>query len=105
MLGPEWRKQRPRVLHLRGRIALRDALGASDGGRLVMHITELPIKCPVAPLEFVMLADDYLRKRGLRERTEIVYVTPLDGAFTKPVASRELGHHLVQRGITSSPTS
>lgn len=50
-----------------------------------------------------MLADDYLRERGLRERTEIVYVTPLDGAFTKPVASRELGHHLEQRNIHVEP--
>ena len=51
----------------------------------------MPIKCPVAPLEFTFLADDFLTGRGLRDRTEIVFVTPLDGAFTKPVASRALG--------------
>jgi sulfide:quinone oxidoreductase len=68
-------------------------------GRLVVHLTEMPIKCPVAPLEFTFLADDFFRRRGLRDDVEIVYVTPLDGAFTKPVASRELGHLLSERGV------
>ncbi|MBK8756083.1 MAG: NAD(P)/FAD-dependent oxidoreductase [Actinomycetales bacterium] len=103
MLGDEWHRSVGEFYTFEGAIALRDALRRFDGGRVVMHITELPIKCPVAPLEFVMLADDYLRERGLRERSEIVYVTPLDGAFTKPVASRELGHHLEQRNIPVEP--
>ena len=103
MLGPEWRKSVHDFYTYEGMLALKKALKEFRGGRLVMHITELPIKCPVAPLEFVMLADDYLTKKGLRKATEIVYVTPLDGAFTKPVASRELGHHLSKRGIKVEP--
>ena len=77
-----------------------------DHGRLVVHITEMPIKCPVAPLEFTFLAEAWLREHGLRDRVELVFVTPLDGAFTKPVASERLGAHA--RGAqdrTSSPTS
>jgi sulfide:quinone oxidoreductase len=54
----------------------------------------------VAPLEFTFLAHDHLTRRGLRDRTELVFVTPLDGAFTKPVASRHLGHALADRRIT-----
>ncbi len=50
----------------------------------------MPIKCPVAPLEFCFLADWYFRKRGIRDQVELTYVTPLDGAFTKPVCNREL---------------
>ena len=100
MLGPRVAPQRRRVLHLRRRLALREALAGFSGGRLVVHVTEMPIKCPVAPLEFAFLADDCLRQRGLRDRTEIVFVTPLDGAFTKPVASRELGRLLADKGIT-----
>jgi len=103
MLGSEWRKSVHEFYTYEGMIALKKALKDFRGGRLVMHITELPIKCPVAPLEFVMLADDFLTKKGLRAATEIVYVTPLDGAFTKPVASRELGHHLSKRGIKVEP--
>jgi sulfide:quinone oxidoreductase len=80
-------------------VALRDALAAFDGGRLVVNLIELPIKCPVAPLEFVFLAEAWLREHGLRERTEVSYVTPLDGAFTKPLAARELGGMFDERGI------
>ena len=66
----------------------------------MIHITEMPIKCPVAPLEFTFLADAYFAEKGMRDRVEIVYVTPLDGAFTKPVASRYLGSMLDERKIT-----
>ncbi len=99
MLGPEWHRSVGEFYTLPGAIALRKQLEDFQGGRLVVHLTELPIKCPVAPLEFTFLADDYLRKRGLRDRTELVFVTPLDGAFTKPVASRHLGNALDERGI------
>jgi sulfide:quinone oxidoreductase len=59
----------------------------------------MPIKCPVAPLEFCFLADWYLREKGVRDQVELTYVTPLDGAFTKPVASRRLGELLDHKGV------
>ena len=59
----------------------------------------MPIKCPVAPLEFCFLADWYFHERGIRDRVELTYVTPLDGAFTKPTASKTLGGMLEERGI------
>ena len=86
-----------------GSIALRDALKNFAGGRLVVHITEMPIKCPVAPLEFTFLADAYFTKRGIRDKVEIVYVTPLEGAFTKPVCSKHLGWMLDERKISLEP--
>lgn len=98
-LGPQWHEEVGEFYTYEGAMALRDRLDRFTGGRLVVHITELPIKCPVAPLEFTFLADDWLRRRGLRERTELVFVTPLDGAFTKPVASEALGSLLVEKGI------
>jgi sulfide:quinone oxidoreductase len=75
----------------RARPRSRRMLATWPGGRLVVHITEMPIKCPVAPLEFAFLADAYFRERGMRDKVEITYVTPLDGAFTKPVAAAQLG--------------
>ncbi len=84
-------------------VALRDKLADFEGGRLVIHITEMPIKCPVAPLEFAFLLDDYLTKRGLRDKTDITYVTPLPGAFTKPVSAATLGGMLEKRGIVLEP--
>ncbi len=79
--------------------ALRNALAAFDGGRIAVNVVDMPIKCPVAPLEFCFLADWYFRKPGIRDRFELTFVTPLDGAFTKPVASRELSGLLKDQGI------
>jgi sulfide:quinone oxidoreductase len=103
---PDARHARSRVARsvhefytLEGAEALRDALAAFDGGRLVAHVSELPVKCPVAPLEFLFLADAHFRDRGIRDRVELVYVTPLDGAFTTPVAAERLAGLLEARGI------
>jgi sulfide:quinone oxidoreductase len=74
-----------------------------DHGRLVIHITEMPIKCPVAPLEFTFLVDAWLRRQGRRDSVELVYATPLPGAFTKPIASARLASMLDGRGIRVEP--
>ena len=94
MLDEEWRKSIFDFYTFDGAKALAEALKTFDHGRLVVHITDMPIKCPVAPLEFTFLADAWLRERGLRDRVEIVYVTPLPGAFTKPICSSALGYML-----------
>jgi sulfide:quinone oxidoreductase len=82
-----------------GAAALRDALARFDGGRIAVNVVDMPIKCPVAPLEFCFLADWFFRERKLRDRVELTYVTPLDGAFTKPVASAELGGLLREKNV------
>jgi sulfide:quinone oxidoreductase len=99
MLGAEWRRSVHEFYTLEGSLALHDALEAFEGGRFVVHVTEMPIKCPVAPLELAFLADAYFRRRHMRDRVELVYVTPLDGAFTKPVAAAALSGMLEARGI------
>ena len=99
MLGSQWRRSIFDFYTLDGAKALAEALKSFDHGRLVVHITEMPIKCPVAPLEFTFLAEAWLRERGMRDRVEIVYVTPLPGAFTKPTCSTTLGHMLDERKI------
>jgi sulfide:quinone oxidoreductase len=99
MLGPHWRKSVFDFYTLDGATALATALAGFGGGRLVVHIVDMPIKCPVAPLEFAFLADDYFQRRGMRDRVEIVYVTPLPSAFTKPIASERLGSMLDEREI------
>jgi len=103
MLGPEWRKSIFDFYTLEGAEALAEALAEFDHGRLVVHITEMPIKCPVAPLEFTFLAEAWLREKGVRDRVELVFVTPLDGAFTKPIASAYLGGMLDERKIHVEP--
>ncbi len=86
-----------------GSTALGKFLSSWNGGRLVLNVAEMPIKCPVAPLEFLFLADWYFRKRGIRDRVELVYATPLSGAFTKPQASAVLGELLRRKGIHVEP--
>jgi sulfide:quinone oxidoreductase len=99
MTGALWRKDVFDFYTLEGASALRRRLDGFAGGRLVVDVVDMPIKCPVAPLEFAFLVDAFLEERGLRARTDIVYATPLDGAFTKPRASAAFGSMLEQRNI------
>src|ERR1019366_3887239 len=99
MSGPGWNKNVFTFYTLDGATALRDALLTFDRGRLVDNIVDLPIKCPVAPLEFCFLADWYLQERGVRHNVELVYVTSLDGAFTKATCNRQLSGLLTNKRI------
>ncbi|BCY09428.1 NAD(P)/FAD-dependent oxidoreductase [Actinoplanes sp. L3-i22] len=101
--GGQWRRSIFDFYTYDGAVALAPALDRFDGGRLVVHITDMPIKCPVAPLEFAFLADDFLRRRGLRDRVDLTYATPLPGAFTKPIAAARLGSMLDERKIAVEP--
>ncbi len=99
LTGAGWMQKVFTFYTLDGAAALEKALATFTGGRLVVNVVEMPIKCPVAPLEFCFLADWFFRQRGLRDSVDITYVTPLDAAFTKPVAARRLGGMLAQRRI------
>jgi sulfide:quinone oxidoreductase len=99
MLGKHWRDSVHEFYTLEGAQHLRESMAKFEGGRVLVNIVEMPIKCPVAPLEWLFLADDFFKKRGIRERVELVYATPLDGAFTKPVCSTVLGYLLEEKGI------
>jgi sulfide:quinone oxidoreductase len=88
---------------IEGATALAKRLRTWEGGRLAVHITEMPIKCPVAPLEFLFLADWFFQQQGLRDRVELSLVTPLPGAFTKPKASQLLGDLLDEKSIRVVP--
>jgi sulfide:quinone oxidoreductase len=66
---------------LPGAIRLREALSHFRGGRVVVTMG-LPHKCPVAPLEFTFMLDEWLRQKGLREQTEIIYTFPINRAHS-----------------------
>ena len=99
MNGPEWHKSVFDFYTYKGSKNLRDKLRNWEGGRLVVHVTEMPIKCPVAPLEFAFLADSYFKNKGMRDKVDITYVTPLPGAFTKPKATEALTYLLNEKNI------
>jgi sulfide:quinone oxidoreductase len=99
LTGPGWMERVLTFYDLEGAVALRRVLERFDTGRLVVNVVDMPIKCPVAPLEFCFLADWYFRRRGVRDDVTITYVTPLDGAFTKPTASKTLAGLLDEKHI------
>lgn len=99
MMGDHWHKDVFDFYTYEGSKNLRDKLRVWEGGKLVVHICEMPIKCPVAPLEFAFLADSFFVNKDMRDKVDITFVTPMDGAFTKPTASKELGHLLEDKGI------
>lgn len=98
-----WGKNAFTFYSIEGADLLRQKLKEFDGGKLVLNIAELPFKCPVAPIEFVFLADWYFKKRGIRNKTEIELVTPLTGAFTKPKASAVFGESAREKNIKITP--
>ena len=99
LIGKGWMEKVFTFYSPEGAAALEAALTTFDGGRVVVNVIDMPIKCPVAPLEFCFLADWYFHERGIRDQVQLTYVTPLDGAFTKPVASRRLVGMLAEKGI------
>jgi sulfide:quinone oxidoreductase len=99
LTGPGWMERVFTFYSPEGAAALAGALTTFDGGRVVVDVVDMPIKCPVAPLEFCFLADWYFHERGIRDRVQLTYVTPLDAAFTKPVASRQLAGMLEEKDI------
>ena len=103
LMENEWRKSIHDFYSLDGALALARHLRTWQGGRMVVNVVENPIKCPVAPLEFIMLADWFFTEQGMRDRVEITYATPLPGAFTKPIASRYLGDILESKNIKVVP--
>jgi sulfide:quinone oxidoreductase len=101
--GGGWRKNIFDFYTFEGGAALNQFLEKWPGGKLVLNVVENPIKCPVAPLEFLFLADDYFTRKGIRNKVELVYATPLSGAFTKPKASAALGSMLDRKHIHLEP--
>src|SRR5215472_15607913 len=103
LFDEEWGRTKFDFYTPRGSERLGQFLKGWQGGRLVVSIAEMPIKCPVAPLEFLFLADAWFTERGMRDKVDLHLVTPLSGAFTKPTSSRVLGEFLERKGISVTP--
>lgn len=99
LMGELWQKSIFDFYTMEGAEALAGFFKTWEGGNLVINIADNPIKCPVAPLEFAFYADDFFTKKGIREKVNITYVTPMSGAFTKPKASKMLGSLLSKKNI------
>ena len=94
-----WRKDIHDFYTLEGAIELHKKLKYFNAGRVVLNIAELPYKCPVAPLEFIFMADWFFTEKGVRDKVEIELVSPLDGMFTKPTAAAIFKNFAGQKNI------
>jgi len=95
-----WHKHIFDFYTIEGAEALAEYFKTWRGGNLVINIADNPIKCPVAPLEFTFYADYFFTRKGIRDKVNITYVTPMSGAFTKPKASKALGTLLEKKNIS-----
>ena len=80
-------------------LELRHALDAFSGGRVVVGIASMPYKCPPAPLEVAFLIEAELRDRGLRDRSEVHFCSPIGRAFTIETVSDMATPILEEKGI------
>jgi sulfide:quinone oxidoreductase len=78
---------------------LRAALDEFQGGRIVIGIASMPYKCPPAPLEVTFLIESELRERGLRDRSEVHFCSPIGRAFTIETVSSMASPILEEKGI------
>jgi sulfide:quinone oxidoreductase len=103
LMDEGWRDSVHEFYTVDGAVALAEKLKTWEGGRLVVNIMEYPFKCPVAPLEFTFLADWWFQDKGIRDDVEIVYATPMDSVFTKPIAAKHLAHLLEEKKVLVEP--
>jgi len=103
LAGSGWKKNIFDFYTPEGAVELAHFLKYWNGGKLVLNIAEMPIKCPVAPLEFIFLADWWFTAQGIRDKVELVLATPLSGAFTRPIASKYLGEIVKEKNIKIVP--
>jgi sulfide:quinone oxidoreductase len=82
-----------------GAMRLHRSLQEFKGGRIVIGVAGIPYKCPPAPVEFAFLLDDYLTARGIRQKTEIKLLSPLNRAFTNEETSKLVQPILAERDI------
>jgi sulfide:quinone oxidoreductase len=70
-----------------------------DGGRVLIGVAGIPYKCPPAPVEFTFMIEAYLKQRGLRQRSSVTLLSPLNRAFTIESASKVVQPIMEERGI------
>ncbi|MCI4624674.1 MAG: NAD(P)/FAD-dependent oxidoreductase [Candidatus Magnetoovum sp. WYHC-5] len=86
-----------------GAIKLRDAFADFDGGTVVSSVCEMPIKCPAAPMKFILMAEDTARKKGIRDKCRFVFTTPMPAVFSREPYASKLTSLFSERGIETVP--
>lgn len=83
---------------------LRERLTGFDGGSVLVAVLGIPFKCPPAPYEGTMLLHEQLDRRGVRDRAEIRFASPMESPIpVSPETSAAIVEALARRGIDYSP--
>lgn len=90
---------------LSGAESMRDALESFDGGRIVVLTATAAYKCPAAPYEAAMLINDYCRKRGIGDKTQVDLYAAEPGPMlvTGPEGSAGVRRMVEDNGVTYHP--
>jgi sulfide:quinone oxidoreductase len=83
---------------LEGARKMRDALDKFEGGKIVINVNA-PHKCPVAPLEITFMLYDYLKGKGLMEKSEIMYTYPIGRLHALEPVAQWAGPEMDKLGI------
>lgn len=83
-----------------GALNLRRALHDFQGGRIVVTVG-VPHKCPVAPLEFTFMVQEWAKERGFGDKTSVVYTYPIGRLHTLEPVAKWAEPVFQERGIES----
>jgi sulfide:quinone oxidoreductase len=84
---------------LEGSIKLRDKFREFKGGTIVSSIAEMPIKCPAAPMKFIFMAENMMRRWGIRHKCKFIFTTPMPAVFSREPYAKKLADICKERGI------
>ncbi len=88
---------------LEGAKRLHEALERFREGVIAVGIGGIPYKCPPAPAEFCCLLDYYFTKRGIRNKVEIHYLSPLPRTFPHEAVAEAITEMMEKKGINWHP--
>ena len=84
-------------------IKLRDALEHFGDGKIVIGISRLPIKCPVAPYGLALLLQDHFAKTKKNVAIEFFTPEPYPAPAAGPVIGKQVERLLAAKGIMFRP--
>jgi sulfide:quinone oxidoreductase len=75
------------------------AIREFNGGRALFTFPSTPIKCGGAPQKIMYLAEEHFRKKGIRERSEVVFCSAGSSIFAVKKYAAALNAVIEKRGI------
>ena len=90
--------------HTGGKNAQRiwETLQKFEGGTVVVAIAGTPHKCPPSPDEAAFMLDEFFRKRGIRDKVKIKFLTPYPRPYPAEKISKIVEPMFQEKGVEVS---